>query len=134
MGDFQIKNEIIRLDFRGLENEVENANWYRSLCQLNNNQHRLVCESWGSMGKEEECRWCGYDNYQKHDPPLLFDPSIDMTERLDIAIASTLRPLREFSGLSNVTSNLSLMRRNDFYRLGQQWRKWIEHQCGQSVR
>ena len=85
MGDFQIKNEIIRLDFRGLENEVENANWYRSLCQLNNNQHLLVCESWGSMGKEEECRWCGYDNYQKHDPPLLFDLSIDMTERLDIA-------------------------------------------------
>ena len=49
------------------------------------NNYKLVFESWDSMGKEEECSWRGYDNYQKHDPPLLFDLSIDMTERLDIA-------------------------------------------------
>lgn len=47
--------------------------------------HKLVFESWDSMGKEEECSWRGYGNYQKHDPPLLFDLSIDITERLDIA-------------------------------------------------
>ena len=47
--------------------------------------HKLVFESWDSMGKEEECSWRGYGNYKKHDPPLLFDLSIDITERLDIA-------------------------------------------------
>ena len=47
--------------------------------------HKLVFESWDSMGKEEECGWRGYDNHQKHDPPLLFDLSTDIAERLDIA-------------------------------------------------
>ncbi len=47
--------------------------------------HKLVFESWESMGKEEERGWRGYDNHRKHDPPLLFDLSTDISQRLDIA-------------------------------------------------
>ncbi len=47
--------------------------------------HKLVFESWDSAGKEEACGWRGYDNHQTHDPPLLFDLSTDIAERLDIA-------------------------------------------------
>ena len=48
--------------------------------------HKLVFESWESLGKEKERGWRGYDNRQKHDPPLLFDLSTDIHERNDIAV------------------------------------------------
>lgn len=47
--------------------------------------HKLVFESWDSVGKEEACGWRGYDNHLTHDPPLLFDLSTDIAERLDVA-------------------------------------------------
>ena len=47
--------------------------------------HKLVLESWDSVGKEGELLWRGFDNHQIHDPPMLFDLSTDLGERLDIA-------------------------------------------------
>lgn len=47
--------------------------------------HKLVLESWESLGKEGELAWRGFDNEQVHDPPLLFDLSTDLGERFDIA-------------------------------------------------
>ena len=49
------------------------------------NNYKLVFESWESMGREEELGWRGYANHQKHDPPLLFDLTTDISERLDIS-------------------------------------------------
>jgi len=48
-------------------------------------RHKLVYESWDSLGKEGELGWRGYDNHLKHEPPLLFDLHTDVAERLDIA-------------------------------------------------
>ena len=47
--------------------------------------HKLVYESWDSLGREEELGWRGYGNHRRHDPPLLFDLSTDTAERFDIA-------------------------------------------------
>lgn len=47
--------------------------------------HKLVLESWESLGEEGELAWRGFDNEQVHDPPLLFDLSTDLGERFDIA-------------------------------------------------
>jgi arylsulfatase A-like enzyme len=47
--------------------------------------HKLVFESWESLGTEGERGWRGYDNRQQHDPPLLFDLTTDISERRDIA-------------------------------------------------
>ena len=47
--------------------------------------HKLVFESWESAGKEEEQGWRGYDNHQRHTPPLLFDLSTDVAEQHNIA-------------------------------------------------
>lgn len=47
-------------------------------------QYKLVLESWDSMGKEEEFEH-GYSNRQVHNPPLLFDLSTDVGERLNVA-------------------------------------------------
>jgi arylsulfatase A-like enzyme len=47
--------------------------------------YKLVYESWESLGKEKERGWRGYDNHQKHNPPLLFDLSTDVAERQDLA-------------------------------------------------
>jgi len=48
--------------------------------------HKLVLESWDSVGKEEDgYDWRGYGNHQTHDPPLLFDLNTDIAERHDIA-------------------------------------------------
>ena len=47
--------------------------------------YKLVLESWESLGKEGELSWRGFDNRQTHDPPLLFDLSTDLGERLDVA-------------------------------------------------
>lgn len=47
--------------------------------------YKLVLESWESLGREEERGWRGYDNHQKHDPPLLFDITTDIAERHNIA-------------------------------------------------
>ena len=47
--------------------------------------HKLVFESWDSMGKEKKLGWRGYDNHQTHDPPLLVDLTTDITERLNIS-------------------------------------------------
>lgn len=48
--------------------------------------YKLVLESWESLHKQgEPSEWRGFDNQQKHDPPLLFDLSTDLGERLDIA-------------------------------------------------
>ena len=52
-------------------------------CRLGD--HKLVFESWESLGKERERGWRGYDNHQKHDPPLLFNLSTDIHERHNIA-------------------------------------------------
>jgi len=46
--------------------------------------YKLVLESWESLGTEE-FGWRGYGNRQRHDPPLLFDLSTDVHERLNIA-------------------------------------------------
>ena len=48
--------------------------------------YKLVIESWESLYKQgEPSLWRGFDNQQKHDPPLLFDLSTDLGEQLDIA-------------------------------------------------
>jgi arylsulfatase A len=47
--------------------------------------YKLAYESWESLGKEKERGWRGYDNHQQHKPPLLFNLSTDIGERLDIA-------------------------------------------------
>ena len=48
--------------------------------------HKLVLESWESVGFEGgDIGWRGFANRQVHDPPLLFDLSTDLGERLDIA-------------------------------------------------
>ena len=48
--------------------------------------HKLVLESWDSVGKEEDgWDWRGYGNHTTHDPPLLFDLNTDIAERHDIA-------------------------------------------------
>ncbi len=48
--------------------------------------HKLVLESWESIGFEGgDVGWRGFANRQVHDPPLLFDLSTDLGERLDIA-------------------------------------------------
>ena len=47
--------------------------------------HKLVFESWESVGKEEGQGWRGYDNHHRHTPPLLFDLSTDEAERHNIA-------------------------------------------------
>jgi len=47
--------------------------------------HKLVFESWESLGTEKERGWRGLDNRQKHDPALLFDLATDISERRDIA-------------------------------------------------
>ena len=47
--------------------------------------HKLVFESWESLGTETQIGRRGYANHQKHDPPLLFDLSTDTGERWDIA-------------------------------------------------
>lgn len=56
--------------------------------------HKLVYESWEAVGKDnitskttEETMWTdrGYGNHKVHNPPLLFDLSTDMGERLNIA-------------------------------------------------
>jgi arylsulfatase A len=43
-----------------------------------------VLESQESLGREEQFQR-GYGNHQVHTPPLLFDLSADLSERLDIA-------------------------------------------------
>ncbi len=50
--------------------------------------HKLVLESWESLGTEKQVGWRGYANHLKHDPPLLFDLSTDASERWDIASRS----------------------------------------------
>lgn len=52
-------------------------------------RHKLVLESWESSGKEGERGWRGYDNRQKHEPPLLFDLSTDIAERNNIGPRET---------------------------------------------
>ena len=47
-------------------------------------QYKLVLESWESLGREEQFER-GYSNHQVHTPPLLFDLSTDISERLNIA-------------------------------------------------
>ena len=56
--------------------------------------YKLVYESWDSVGMENwtskttmETLWAdrGYANHKVHNPPLLFNLSTDVTERLDIA-------------------------------------------------
>lgn len=49
-------------------------------------QHKLVFESWESLGTEKQIGWRGYANHVKHDPPLLFDLNSDASERWDIAV------------------------------------------------
>ena len=48
-------------------------------------QHKLVLESWESLGTEKQIGWRGYANHQTHDPPMLFDLSTDVSERWNIA-------------------------------------------------
>lgn len=48
-------------------------------------KHKLVLESWESLGTEKQIGWRGYANHQKHDPPMLFDLSTDASERWNIA-------------------------------------------------
>jgi len=55
------------------------------LCAYRVGDHKLVLESWESLGGEGELAWRGFDNEQVHDPPLLFDLSTDLGERFDIA-------------------------------------------------
>lgn len=47
-------------------------------------QYKLVLESQASLGPEEQFER-GYGAHQVHEPPLLFDLSTDMSERLNIA-------------------------------------------------
>ncbi len=47
--------------------------------------HKLVFESWESLGTEKQIGWRGYANHQKHDPPLLFDLTTDVGERWNVA-------------------------------------------------
>lgn len=47
-------------------------------------QYKLVLESQESLGREEQFER-GYSNHQVHTPPLLFDLSTDIPERLNIA-------------------------------------------------
>ncbi len=49
------------------------------------NEHKLVFESWESLGTETKGLWRGYGDHQQHDPPLLFDLSTDSGERWNIA-------------------------------------------------
>ena len=46
--------------------------------------HKLVFESWESLGTETQAGWRGYANHRTHDPPLLFDLRSDAGERWDI--------------------------------------------------
>ena len=48
-------------------------------------QHKLVFESWESLGTEKQIGWRGYGNHQTHDPPMLFDLSTDVDERWNVA-------------------------------------------------
>ena len=48
-------------------------------------QHKLVFESWESLGTEKQIGWRGYANHQTHNPPMLFDLSTDVNERWNIA-------------------------------------------------
>ena len=50
--------------------------------------HKLVFESWESLGTEKQVGWRGYANHVKHNPPLLFDLTTDASERWDIAAGS----------------------------------------------
>ena len=47
--------------------------------------HKLVFESWESLGTEKRVGWRGYANHLTHDPPLLFDLSTDIGERWNVA-------------------------------------------------
>lgn len=47
--------------------------------------HKLVLESWESLGTEKQIGWRGYANHRKHDPPMLFDLGTDASEQWDIA-------------------------------------------------
>ena len=47
--------------------------------------HKLVYESWESLGTEKQIGWRGYANHRTHDPPLLFDLTTDVGERWDVA-------------------------------------------------
>ena len=47
--------------------------------------HKLVFETWESLGTEKQVGWRGYANHQTHDPPMLFDLSTDVGERWDVA-------------------------------------------------
>ena len=47
--------------------------------------HKLVFESWESLGTEKQIGWRGYANHLTHDPPLLFDLSTDIGERWNVA-------------------------------------------------
>ena len=67
--------------------------------------HKLVLESWESLGTEKQIGWRGYANHRTHDPPLLFDLSTDPAEKWDIAegkpevvnrILDAIRQHREF--------------------------------------
>jgi arylsulfatase A-like enzyme len=68
--------------------------------------HKLVFESWESLGKERECGWRGYDNHQKHDPPLLFDLSTDVHERNNIAAENSETVERIRRAIANHTESL----------------------------
>lgn len=48
-------------------------------------RHKLVFESWESLGTEKMIGWRGYGNHLTHDPPLLFDLSTDLDESWNIA-------------------------------------------------
>ncbi len=48
-------------------------------------RYKLVFESWESLGTERQIGWRGYANHQRHDPPLLFDLGVDVSERRNIA-------------------------------------------------
>lgn len=47
--------------------------------------HKLVLESWESLGTEKQIGWRGYANHRTHSPPMLFDLSTDPGERWDVA-------------------------------------------------
>ena len=51
--------------------------------------HKLVFESWESLGTEKQIGFRGYANRRTHDPPTLFDLSTDPSERWNVA---TRRP------------------------------------------
>lgn len=48
-------------------------------------RHKLVFESWESLGTEKQIGWRGYANHQTHEPPLLFDLATDSGERWNVA-------------------------------------------------